>query len=81
MDNQIIRCTVKDLTLFPGKTITPRWKLDMVEVSTTKGKFMACLYQLPEFTKLKQDGKTVSLKVSKCYYPSKLDMVKAVASK
>ena len=80
MDN-IIRCTVKDLTLFPGSTVTRRWKLDMVEVSTTKGKYMACLYQLPEFTKLKQDGKTVSLKVSKCYYPSKLDMVKAVASK
>lgn len=78
MDNQqeIIKCKIKKLTIFPGNKITPRWKLDMVGIDTNKGEFIACLYQLPHFTKLLQDGKTVSLKASPCHYNNKLKMVK-----
>jgi hypothetical protein len=78
MENQQnkVKCKIQKLTIFPGNKITPRWKLDMVAVRTTNGNFIACLYQLPHFTKLLQEGKEITLTTSPCYYKPKYLMVK-----
>ena len=69
-----IQTTITKLTLFPGSKITSKWSKDMVGISTTKGKFIAHLYQLPHFTKLLNSKDTITLTLKPCYYHKSLQL-------
>lgn len=69
-----IQTTITKLTLFPGSKITSKWSKDMVGITTSKGKFIAHLYQLPHFTKLLNSKDTVTLTLKPCYYHKSLQL-------
>jgi hypothetical protein len=46
----------------------------MVGITTSKGKFIAHLYQLPHFTKLLNSKDTVTLTLKPCYYHKSLQL-------